>query len=92
MMQALFLDVTQQKSSVSTGAELYQGIANDAADCIYVIERETYCLLYANESVHLFQNDSGGLMEQKCYEAAPWNEGALSFLCYERLPGGSSKP
>ena len=69
MMQALFLDVTQQKSSVSTGAELYQGIANDAADGIYVIERETYCLLYANESVHLFQNDSGGLMEQKCYEA-----------------------
>lgn len=75
MMQALFLDVTQQKqkSSVFTGmsaeAELYQGIANDAADSIYVIERDTYHLIYVNESVHLFLNDSANPLVRKCYEA-----------------------
>lgn len=42
-------------TGMSAEARLFQSIANDTADGIYVIAKENYDLLYANESKMLFQ-------------------------------------
>ena len=42
-------------TGMSAEARLFQSIANDTADGIYVIAKENYDLLYANESKMLFE-------------------------------------
>ena len=53
-------------TGMSAETRLFQSIANETADGIYVIDKESYELLYANESKKMF---SGGphLAGQKCY-------------------------
>lgn len=55
-------------TGISSETRLYQSIANESADGIYVIDKENYDLLYINESRELF---SGGksCLGQKCYTA-----------------------
>ncbi|MBC8569576.1 PAS domain-containing protein [Oscillospiraceae bacterium NSJ-54] len=55
-------------TGMSAETRLFQSIANETADGIYVIDKENYDLLYANDSENLFikQPDSIG---QKCYMA-----------------------
>lgn len=55
-------------TGMSAEARLFQSIANETADGIYVIGRENYDLLYANESKQLFTKGPSS-MGQKCYTA-----------------------
>lgn len=55
-------------TGMSAEAQLFQSIANETADGIYVIDKENYDLLYANESKDLFSGN-GGYVGQKCYMA-----------------------
>lgn len=41
-------------TSISTESQFFQSVANETADGIYVIDKETYDLLYVNESRELF--------------------------------------
>lgn len=53
-------------TGVSSEALMYQKIANETEDGIYVIEKDTYDLLYANEAKGLFLKESN-YIGQKCY-------------------------
>lgn len=55
-------------TGLSAENQLFQSIANETADGIYVIDRETYDLLYVNESKDLFA-PSPDCLGQKCYAA-----------------------
>lgn len=55
-------------TGMSEEARLYQSIANETADGIYVVDKESYDLLYANESESLFKREKS-CVGQKCYEA-----------------------
>ena len=55
-------------TGMSDETRLFQNIANEAADAIYVINKNTYDLLYVNESKNLF-NRSGDGVGEKCYAA-----------------------
>lgn len=55
-------------AGMSKEAQLFESIANETADAIYVIDKENYDLLYLNESKHLFTNDHN-CTGQKCYAA-----------------------
>lgn len=55
-------------TGMSAEARLFQGIANETADGIYVIDRESYSLLYANEARRLFLGGAE-CSGQKCYAA-----------------------
>lgn len=54
-------------TGMSAETRLFQSIADDAADGVYVIDKTNYDLLYANESFPLFK---GGreCVGEKCYE------------------------
>ena len=55
-------------TGMSAEAQLFQSIANDTADGIYVIDKNNYDLLYANESKELFRATAGNCGE-KCHMA-----------------------
>jgi len=55
-------------SGVSDESRMYQEIANEVADAIYVIDRESYEILYFHESKEIFPNTEKCIGE-KCYEA-----------------------
>lgn len=55
-------------TGVSAESRLFQNIANETANGIYVIDRENFELLYANESKELFKGGKPR-MGQKCYAA-----------------------
>ncbi|MBC8535257.1 hybrid sensor histidine kinase/response regulator [Feifania hominis] len=55
-------------TGMSAETRLFQDIANEAADGIYVIDRENYDLLYANEKTELFAK-GGNVLGRKCYAA-----------------------
>lgn len=55
-------------TGMSAESRLYQNIANETADGIYVIDKENYELLYANEAKCLF-TDGRPCTGQKCYSA-----------------------
>lgn len=54
-------------TGMSAETRLFQSMANEAADGVYVIERDNYELLYANESVPIFM-DGRKYEGHKCYE------------------------
>lgn len=55
-------------TGMSEETRLFQSIANEAADGVYVINRENYDLLYANEAFPLLM-DGKDWTGRKCYEA-----------------------
>lgn len=55
-------------TGMSAETHLFQNIANEMADGIYVIGKENYDLLYANESKSLFAR-GGNILGQKCFTA-----------------------
>lgn len=55
-------------TGISSETRLFQDIANETADGIYVIDQENYDLLYASESKQLFQANAD-FIGQKCYRA-----------------------
>lgn len=65
-------------TGISEEARLFQDIANETADGIYVIDRDNYDLLYVNESKELFVKGKGCL-GQKCYAALHGKEAPCEF-------------
>ena len=65
-------------TGMSAEARLFQSIANDTADGIYVIGRDNYDLLYANESKIMFNNGKKCL-GQKCYKAMYGKDSPCEF-------------
>lgn len=55
-------------TGISSESQLFQSIAGETADGIYVIEKENFDLLYANESKTLF-GSTVDKIGQKCYTA-----------------------
>lgn len=54
-------------TGMSPETRLFQSIANETADGIYVIDKENFDILYANESKDLVGNNN--LIGNKCYKA-----------------------
>lgn len=54
-------------TGMSPETRLFQSIANETADGIYVIDKENLDILYANESKELISDNS--LIGKKCYQA-----------------------
>ena len=65
-------------TGMSSEARLFQSIANETADAIYVIDKENYDLLYINESKNLFAKGKN-CVGQKCYEALHGKSAPCSF-------------
>lgn len=65
-------------TGMSAETKLFQSIANETADGIYVIDRQNYDLLYVNESRSLFLKDSS-CIGQKCYQALHRQSAPCSF-------------
>lgn len=65
-------------TGISEETRLYQEIVNETADGVYIIDRNTYELLYVNESKKLFlqQPDCVG---QKCYAALHGRQSPCPF-------------
>ncbi len=55
-------------TGVSAETRLFQSIANETADDIYVIDKNNYELLYINESKEIFAQNMD-MLGQKCYAA-----------------------
>lgn len=56
-------------TGMSPETKLFQTIANDSADGIYVIDKNNFDLYYANESVDLFVDADANAVGKKCYAA-----------------------
>lgn len=65
-------------TGMSAETRLFQTIANEMADSIYVIDRENYDLLYVNENEVLF-TDSKNCVGQKCYAALHGKDSPCRF-------------
>ena len=57
-------------TGMSTEARLFQSIANETTDGVYVIDKESYELLYANESKTLFREGPHSVGQKMLYSAA----------------------
>lgn len=79
-------------TGMSAEARLFQNIANETADGIYVIDRESYELLYANESHQLFAKRQDCL-GKKCYAALHGKDAPCEFCTLKaHLPDGEEHP
>ena len=65
-------------TGMSAEAQLFQRIANESADGIYVIDKENYDLLYVNDSKDLFSFSSANTV-QKCYAALHGKDSPCEF-------------
>ena len=70
-MQICLTDISERR--------LYQDIANEVADGIYIIDSKTYDLLYANEAAGLFLQESEMPTGRKCYKVLQNMEGPCPF-------------
>lgn len=75
-------------TGMSEEAKLYQSIANETVDGIYVVDKNSYDLLYTNESKKLFMPEPG-CVGQKCYMALHGNTSPCDFcpLKIEKVDG-----
>ena len=75
-------------TGISAESQLFRSIANEAADGIYVIDRENHDLLYVNESRRLF-GSTADKIGQKCYAALfGRQEPCDSCMLHNCLEGG----
>ncbi len=65
-------------TGMSAETRLFQTIANEMSDSIYVIDKENYDLLYVNENEVLFA-DSKNCVGQKCYAALHGQDSPCGF-------------
>lgn len=72
-------------TGISEETRLFQSIANETADAIYIIDQENYDLLYANESKTVFIK-STDCVGQKCYEALRGNDKPCDFCPLKNHP------
>ena len=75
-------------TGMSEEARSFQSIANETTDGVYVIDKESYELLYANESKTLFREGPHSV-GQKCYSALHGKERPCEFCTLKtHLPDG----
>lgn len=75
-------------TGMSAETRLFQEISNDTADGIYIISKENYELLYANESKKLFK-DVSLAVGQKCYTALFGKDAPCEFCTLNtKIPYG----
>ncbi|MCQ4638545.1 PAS domain-containing protein [Anaerovorax odorimutans] len=72
-------------TGMSAETRLFQSVANETADGIYVIGRDNYELLYTNESKELFTNEKYCL-GQKCYTALHGKTAPCEFCTLDSRP------
>lgn len=77
-------------TGMSAETRLFQSIANETADGIYVIDKQNYDLLYANESTHLFM-EGKDCTGQKCYKALHGKDSPCSFCHMNNYEAGSGE-
>nr|WP_308625439.1 PAS domain-containing protein [uncultured Eisenbergiella sp.] len=78
-------------TGISAESQLFRSIANEAADGIYVIDRENHDLLYVNESRRLF-GSTADKIGQKCYAALfGRQEPCDSCMLHNCLEGGGEQ-
>ena len=70
-------------TGMSSETRLFQSIANEMADNIYIIDKDNYDLLYVNEPQKgsLCNRESVG---KKCYDALYGKEGPCEFCCLNK--------
>lgn len=79
-------------TGMSADSRLYRDIVNEAADGVYIIDRENYDLLYANESKQLFINDPN-CIGKKCYQALYGKDAPCEFCTLKsHEPDGEEHP
>ncbi len=77
-------------TGMSAEVQLFQNIANEIADRIYVIDKETYELLYANESKGFLWGETD-CVGQKCYAALYGKDGPCEFCTLKcHAPDGAA--
>ncbi|MCD2493395.1 PAS domain-containing protein [Lacrimispora sp. NSJ-141] len=74
-------------TGMSAETQLYQNIANESADGIYVIDKENYDLLYVSESKDLFTCGKPSL-GRKCYAALHGKSTPCGFCTLQSEPEG----
>lgn len=75
-------------TGMSADTRLFQSMVNETADAIYVIDRENYDLLYANEARNLFM-EGKNCVGQKCYTALHGKNAPCTFCTLnKREPDG----
>ncbi len=74
-------------TGMSAEAQLYQNIANESADGIYVIDKENYDLLYVSESKNLFACGKP-ILGRKCYAALHGRSAPCEFCTLQSEPEG----
>lgn len=72
-------------TGMSAEARLFQNISNEMADGIYVIDKESYDLLYVNESTNLFTGNID-CVGCKCYKALHGKNAPCSFCTLKTHP------
>lgn len=72
-------------TGMSAETRLFQSIANETADGIYVIDRKNYDLLYVNESKGLFFKDEN-CIGKKCYTALHGKDSPCEFCTLKTHP------
>lgn len=72
-------------TGMSAQTQLYQNIVNETANGIYVIDRENYDLLYANEPDGLFK-PGANYLGRKCYAALFGKSAPCSFCTLKTHP------
>ncbi len=77
-------------TGISDETRLFQSIANEIADGVYVIDKSNYDLLYVNESGALFKEERR-CAGQKCYKALYGNDAPCAFCTLKtHAPDGKS--
>ncbi len=77
-------------TGISDETRLFQGIANEIADGVYVIDKSNYDLLYVNESGALFREERS-CADQKCYKALFGKDAPCAFCTLKtHAPDGKS--
>lgn len=79
-------------TGISAESQLFQSIANVAADGIYVIDKDNYDLLYANERGNLFK-PAKACVGQKCYAVLHGKQEPCAFCTLKNhSPDGKVHP
>lgn len=78
-------------TGMSAETKLYQSLANEAADGIYVIGREDYSLLYVNERVNLFMGGEALVSGRKCYAVLHGRRKPCEFCNLDRRNDGRKR-
>ena len=78
-------------TGMSAETKLYQSLANEAADGIYVIGREDYSLLYVNERVNLFMDGEALVSGRKCHAVLHGRRKPCEFCNLDRRNDGRKR-